>query len=281
MEQQLNLGHLLTAARLLDIGALDISSLDLGALTSTSSSPGSSSPTMFDLSNESELRSLFSGKLKVDKKHSSCASNASTSSHPYCSSPPTRKSSKHSRAAHNELEKTRRANLRGCLEALKTLVPGVTDATRNTTLALLTRARDHIIEVQESNAVELNKLRNLRDEHEALVAELSQLQADDEVAQATSQACQTLPPSRPESRASSFTSTSSRDSPCYLEYSPSSKPMDSHKPTIIDLYAEGLIPRGPITFPRPVVYPHNVFDLFNLPPTPFDVSQYLPINLQV
>ncbi|EFO82770.1 CRE-MDL-1 protein [Caenorhabditis remanei] len=178
-------------------------------------------------------------------------------------------------------KKTRRANLRGCLEALKTLVPGVTDATRNTTLALLTRARDHIIEVQESNAVELNKLRNLRDEHEALVAELSQLQADDEVAQATSQACQTLPPSRPESRASSFTSTSSRDSPCYLEYSPSSKPMDSHKPTIIDLYAEGLIPRGPITFPRPVVYPHNVFDLFNLPPTPFDVSQYLPINLQV
>lgn len=51
MEQQLNLGHLLTAARLLDIGALDISSLDLGALTSSSSSPGSTSPVMFDVSN--------------------------------------------------------------------------------------------------------------------------------------------------------------------------------------------------------------------------------------
>lgn len=94
---------------------------------------------------ESELRSLFCGKLKVDKKQSSCASNASTSSQPYCSSPPARKSSKHSRTAHNELEKTRRANLRGCLETLKMLVPCVSDATRNTTLALLTRARDHII----------------------------------------------------------------------------------------------------------------------------------------
>lgn len=284
MEQQLNLGHLLTAARLLDIGALDISSLDLGALTSSSSSPGSTSPTMFDLSNESELRSLFSGKLKVDKKSSSsCASNASTSSQPYCSSPPSRKSSKHSRAAHNELEKTRRANLRGCLETLKMLVPCVCDATRNTTLALLTRARDHIIELQDANEEQIIKLRSLKNEEEALAAELAQLQADDEVAEAMSQACQTLayPPSRPESRASSFTSTSSRDSPCYLEYSPSSKPMDSHKPAIIDLYAEGLIPRVPITFPRPVVYPHTVFDLLNFPSTPFDVSQYLPINLQV
>lgn len=93
---------------------------------------------------ESDLRSLFCGKLKIDKKTVTC-SNASTSSHPYCTSPPSRKSSKHSRAAHNELEKTRRANLRGCLETLKTLVPCVSDATRNTTLALLTRARDHII----------------------------------------------------------------------------------------------------------------------------------------
>ena len=48
------------------------------------------------------------------------------------------------RAAHNELEKTRRANLRGYLEKLKSLVPPIADASRNTTLALLTRARDHI-----------------------------------------------------------------------------------------------------------------------------------------
>ena len=56
----------------------------------------------------------------------------------------TQKSFVFCRAAHNELEKTRRANLRSCLEKLKTLVPLVSDAARNTTLALLTRARDHI-----------------------------------------------------------------------------------------------------------------------------------------
>uniref|UniRef100_A0A8R1HW03 BHLH domain-containing protein n=1 Tax=Caenorhabditis japonica TaxID=281687 RepID=A0A8R1HW03_CAEJA len=275
MEQQLNLGHLI-AARLLDFGNIDISSLDLGALTSSSSSPGSTSPVMFDISNDTELRTILAKKLKVDKKAASC-SNASTSSHPYCSSPPSRKSSKHSRAAHNELEKTRRANLRGCLETLKTLVPCVSDATRNTTLALLTRARDHIIELQESNEAQANKLRDLKEEHDTLAAELAQMQADEEVSDVTSQHSQ----SRPESRASSFTSTSSRDSPCYLEYSPSSKPTESHKPAIIDLFAEGLIPRGPITFPRPLVYPQNVLDLMNFPPTLFDVSQFLPINLRV
>ncbi|PIC18849.1 hypothetical protein B9Z55_024598 [Caenorhabditis nigoni] len=281
-QQQLNLGHLLTAARLLDIGALDISSLDLGALTSNASSPGSSSPTMFDLTNETELRSILSGKITKKNSSSSCSSNASTSSQPYCPSPPARKSSKHSRAAHNELEKTRRANLRGCLETLKVLVPCVTDATRNTTLALLTRARDHIIELQDAVADQTSKLHQLKDEHEALAAELAQLQADDEVEETMSNGCLTLlPPSRPESRASSFISSSSRDSPCYLEYSPSSKPMDCHKPTIIDLYAEGLIPRGPITFPRPVIASHNVYDLLNFPPTLFDVSQFLPINLSV
>lgn len=51
----------------------------------------------------------------------------------------------HFRVAHNELEKTRRANLRSCLERLKELVPSVSDnAARNTTLALLTRGRDHL-----------------------------------------------------------------------------------------------------------------------------------------
>ncbi|CAI2357311.1 unnamed protein product [Caenorhabditis sp. 36 PRJEB53466] len=280
MEQQLNLGHLITAARLFDITTLDIASLDLGALTSSASSPGSTSPVMFDLSNESELRSLFCGKLGLDRKTTSCSS-ASTSSHPYCSSPPTRKSSKHSRAAHNELEKNRRANLRGCLETLKMMVPCISDAMRNTTLALLTRARDHIIELQEGNDVQAKQLQDLKEENDVLAAELAQLQADEEVAQMTSQLTQTQPQSRPESRESSFTSTSSRDSPCYLEYSPSSKPMESHKPNMIDLFAEGLIPRGPIPFPRPLAYPQTVFDLLNLPATPFDVSQFLPINLQV
>lgn len=49
------------------------------------------------------------------------------------------------RAAHNELEKNRRANLRGHLEALKEVLPAETDSQqRDTTLSLLTRARNHI-----------------------------------------------------------------------------------------------------------------------------------------
>lgn len=51
----------------------------------------------------------------------------------------------HCRAAHNELEKTRRANLRGYLDNLKDIVPPSSDNARNTTLSLLTRARDYIL----------------------------------------------------------------------------------------------------------------------------------------
>lgn len=51
----------------------------------------------------------------------------------------------HYRAAHNELEKTRRANLRGYLDNLKDIVPSSSDNARNTTLSLLTRARDYIL----------------------------------------------------------------------------------------------------------------------------------------
>uniref|UniRef100_A0A0N5AVU4 BHLH domain-containing protein n=1 Tax=Syphacia muris TaxID=451379 RepID=A0A0N5AVU4_9BILA len=47
-------------------------------------------------------------------------------------------------AIHNELEKTRRANLRGYLDKLKDIVPMGPDSTRNTTLLLLTRAKDYI-----------------------------------------------------------------------------------------------------------------------------------------
>uniref|UniRef100_A0A914RDG2 BHLH domain-containing protein n=1 Tax=Parascaris equorum TaxID=6256 RepID=A0A914RDG2_PAREQ len=49
------------------------------------------------------------------------------------------------RAAHNELEKTRRANLRGYLDKLKDIIPASCDSTRYTTLSLLTQARDYIM----------------------------------------------------------------------------------------------------------------------------------------
>lgn len=49
-----------------------------------------------------------------------------------------------SRAAHNELEKNRRANLRNYLDSLKLVLPSDVDTSRDTTLSLLTRARNHI-----------------------------------------------------------------------------------------------------------------------------------------
>uniref|UniRef100_A0AC34PUT8 BHLH domain-containing protein n=1 Tax=Panagrolaimus sp. JU765 TaxID=591449 RepID=A0AC34PUT8_9BILA len=53
-------------------------------------------------------------------------------------------SSKQSRAAHNELEKNRRANLRSYLDQIKDILPPEYDSSRDTTLSLLTRARNHI-----------------------------------------------------------------------------------------------------------------------------------------
>lgn len=49
-----------------------------------------------------------------------------------------------SRATHNELEKNRRAHLRTCLDSLKLLLPINVEANRNTTLSLLTKARQHV-----------------------------------------------------------------------------------------------------------------------------------------
>lgn len=42
------------------------------------------------------------------------------------------------------MEKNRRANLRGHLEMLRTVVPSATISSRDTTLALLTRANNHL-----------------------------------------------------------------------------------------------------------------------------------------
>ncbi|CAB3400331.1 unnamed protein product [Caenorhabditis bovis] len=256
MDSQLSIGTLLTAARLIE------SHLPLA----TSSASGTTQ-FVFDGENKNELRSILSGKLKIDKKH---CFKASTSSDPYCTTPPSRKSSKHSRAAHNELEKTRRANLRGCLDQLKSLVPSISDAARNTTLALLTRARDYIKELDEDNA-NLQRLKQLKEaENAALAAELERLQ---KAVNDTN--------SRPESCASSSYTASS---PLLIEFSPSTKPHyhnDSPKPIIIDPIADGLLPAVPLTYPRPYIYPQTVLDLLELQSPKLDVSRYLPINLRV
>ncbi len=48
------------------------------------------------------------------------------------------------RDAHNQLEKNRRANLRNYLDKLKSVLPADQESTRDTTLSLLTRARNYI-----------------------------------------------------------------------------------------------------------------------------------------
>ncbi|CAI5453915.1 unnamed protein product [Caenorhabditis angaria] len=242
-QQQINIGTLLSAARLLE-----------------------SSSTDAKLFNEEELRSLFcGGKMK------SIASTSTSipSSSPY--SPPSKKTSKHSRAAHNELEKNRRANLRGCLEQLKTLVPTVTDAARNTTLALLTRARDHIIELSTANE-ELRKEKLKKDiERSNLLAELAALQS----AAPSEESSPASPTSEDTQSQASSSRPESRSSPYYLEYSPSSKPSmtESPKPILIDPIAEGLLPVFPLTYPRPSFYPQNVLDLLQLQ------AKFLPLRV--
>ncbi|KAL7070216.1 hypothetical protein ACQ4LE_010619 [Meloidogyne hapla] len=82
--------------------------------------------------------------------------------------------SRQSRAAHNELEKNRRANLRGHLEALKSVLPPESDAHRDTTLSLLTRARNYIKFVDEQKTALLKKREALLVEHHRLQQLLQQ-----------------------------------------------------------------------------------------------------------
>lgn len=59
------------------------------------------------------------------------------------------KKSQGNRSTHNELEKNRRAHLRHCLERLKELVPLGADASRHTTLGLLTKAKSMIKSLED------------------------------------------------------------------------------------------------------------------------------------
>ncbi|KAK6764721.1 hypothetical protein RB195_024885 [Necator americanus] len=266
MDAQLSIKTLLTAARLLEGGYeanTIIQSLPpVQDMRPTTLSPPLTARPCYADSIQPELRGIISKKMRVERKLYS----ASTSAQPYCfSSSPRKNSTKHSRAAHNELEKTRRANLRGCLETLKTLVPPLGDASRNTTLALLTRARDHIKQLEEGNAALQQERNRLEDRKSMLQNELERLR------ESTSQST---------SRPSSTSSRLSRDSPVFLEYSPTSKPAQSPQPIIIDPVAEGLLPALPICYPRPSLYPY-----LDLTPSracaSFDMPPFLPIHLRV
>ncbi|KAL6114683.1 max dimerization protein 1 [Pungitius pungitius] len=80
-----------------------------------------------------------------------------------------------SRSTHNEMEKNRRANLRLCLERLKSLVPLGPDANRHTTLSLLMKARDHIKRLEESDRRAQHTVEQLQRERRHLRRRLEQL----------------------------------------------------------------------------------------------------------
>ncbi|KAF3850683.1 hypothetical protein F7725_012455 [Dissostichus mawsoni] len=84
------------------------------------------------------------------------------------------KQEKH-KSTHNEMEKNRRANLRLCLERLKSFVPLGKDANRHTTLSLLMKAREHIKRLEESDRRAQHTMDQLQRERRHLRRRLQQL----------------------------------------------------------------------------------------------------------
>ncbi|KAK0396449.1 hypothetical protein QR680_001721 [Steinernema hermaphroditum] len=155
-------------------------------------------------------------------------------------------STRHSRAAHNELEKNRRANLRGSLEQLKRILPNDTDCSRDTTLALLTRARNHLLNQERRKAELLAKRQALAAERLRIAQELDQIRNERKAREETQSVV---------SNASSVTPSvdENRMSPMYLEYSPSAKPSVSPALPVItstfDPVLDGLVPAWPLLYP--------------------------------
>ncbi|XP_076460322.1 max dimerization protein 1-like [Babylonia areolata] len=90
---------------------------------------------------------------------------------------PRGKKSQGNRSTHNELEKNRRAHLRHCLEKLKDLVPLGSDASRHTTLGLLTKARSFIKNLEDKDRKSSSQIEYLKREHRHLQRKLEQMSA--------------------------------------------------------------------------------------------------------
>ncbi|XP_077287769.1 uncharacterized protein LOC143912361 [Arctopsyche grandis] len=83
-----------------------------------------------------------------------------------------------SRTTHNELEKNRRAHLRTCLEKLKDMVPLGPEASKHTTLGLLTKAKRYIKNLEERDKRHLQHREQLAREHRYLQRRLDQLRPE-------------------------------------------------------------------------------------------------------
>lgn len=79
------------------------------------------------------------------------------------------------RTTHNELEKNRRAHLRGCLEQLKNMVPLGTDSSRHTTLGLLNKAKNFIRNLEDRDRKHRLQKEQLAREQRFLLRKLDQL----------------------------------------------------------------------------------------------------------
>ncbi|XP_041980343.1 max dimerization protein 1-like isoform X2 [Aricia agestis] len=90
---------------------------------------------------------------------------------------PKTKKSQGSRTTHNELEKNRRAHLRSCLEKLKDMVPLGPEASRHTTLGLLTKAKRFIKSLEEREKRHSSHKEQLAREQRYLRRRLAQLRA--------------------------------------------------------------------------------------------------------
>uniref|UniRef100_A0A914WF68 BHLH domain-containing protein n=1 Tax=Plectus sambesii TaxID=2011161 RepID=A0A914WF68_9BILA len=199
-------------------------------------------------------------------------------------------SNKQSRAAHNELEKTRRANLRGCLEYLKEIVPAGSDSPRNTTLSLLTRARHYIQTLEQRDRALVAEKQRLQDQQRLMRRHLELLTTRAQPEPPRKRSCSESSASTisvaadeanerqrvleedaqgedaqgevtPHSLLGEESATSSvagDRSPVWLEYSPSAKPSITActPPLLVDLYADGLLPALPLFHPRLSVYPY-------------------------
>uniref|UniRef100_A0A1B6GXU6 BHLH domain-containing protein n=2 Tax=Proconiini TaxID=565685 RepID=A0A1B6GXU6_9HEMI len=88
---------------------------------------------------------------------------------------PKNKKSQGNRTTHNELEKNRRAHLRNCLEKLKEMVPLGHEASRHTTLGLLTKAKRFIKNLENQERKHEIQKEHLSREHRYLRRRLEQL----------------------------------------------------------------------------------------------------------
>jgi hypothetical protein len=167
-------------------------------------------------------------------------------------------STKQSRAAHNELEKNRRANLRSYLDQIKASLPSDYDSTRDTTLSLLTRARNHLRALRNRKNEMLCRRNDILTENAKLKERIEKAKAMRNAKRCREQEQQNIIMSQTEctptvTPISSFNSRNG--SPIFLEYSPSTKPQKLFIPSptdrmvTIDPYLEGLLPPMPLSYP--------------------------------